>query len=256
MKRIIYVFILFALLGISINAQKSGPSKTAPNQPAKPPSKIAPNTTSEDKPLTNADIIKMVKSGFNDTVILNAIQINKTEFDLSMDGLFQLKNGGVSQKVIETMQSTITDRKNSSSPSATTNASTKTGEKRNAAGDDLAEIQINADADSIRATIIRRFTKDKFDFDKDQPNQLVFSKEVRGVTGFIAGTLLGRDQNNPRQIVTFILTKSGKGFNVLARVGIIYPNDNGQGNARQVDSKKIRKELLKVLGEIKEESEK
>ncbi len=55
--------------------------------------------------LRNADIIKLVRAGFEEKVVLNAIETNGTEFDLSIDGLLVLKGSGVSQKIIEAMQS-------------------------------------------------------------------------------------------------------------------------------------------------------
>jgi hypothetical protein len=63
-----------------------------------------PETQEGQKPLTNADIIRMVKAGFGESIILNTIQTNESQFDVSMNALFELKNAGVSEKVIETMQ--------------------------------------------------------------------------------------------------------------------------------------------------------
>ena len=60
----------------------------------------------QKKSLTNANIIQMVKGGFGENVILNAIQTNETQFDVSINALFELKNAGVSQKIIEAMQFT------------------------------------------------------------------------------------------------------------------------------------------------------
>jgi hypothetical protein len=59
----------------------------------------------DKKPLTNADVTRMVKSGFGEGVIINAIQASDTQFDVSLDALFRLKEAGVSQKIIEAMQS-------------------------------------------------------------------------------------------------------------------------------------------------------
>lgn len=58
----------------------------------------------EKKQLTNADIIRMVKGGFGESVIISAIQTNETQFDVSLDTLFKLKELGVSQAIIEAMQ--------------------------------------------------------------------------------------------------------------------------------------------------------
>lgn len=53
------------------------------------------------KPLTNADIVQMVKAGFNEPTIAQAIKVNPTDFDTSVQGLIGLKNEGVSQKIID-----------------------------------------------------------------------------------------------------------------------------------------------------------
>lgn len=55
------------------------------------------------KPLTNADIVKMVSAGFSEATILEAIRSNETAFDTSTDGLLALKQAGVSETVINAM---------------------------------------------------------------------------------------------------------------------------------------------------------
>lgn len=86
--------------------QKRAPSKSTVvvTQPRSTSVSTKPKTQEGQKLLTNGNIIQMVKGGFGESVILNAIQTNETQFDLSFDALFELKNAGVSQKVIETMQ--------------------------------------------------------------------------------------------------------------------------------------------------------
>ena len=54
-------------------------------------------------PLTNADVIKMVKSGLAESTIVAAIAANDTQFDLSSAGLQALNQAGVSSKVIRAM---------------------------------------------------------------------------------------------------------------------------------------------------------
>ena len=55
-------------------------------------------------PLTNADVIKMVKAGTPDATIANAIAgASDTQFDLSSTGLQTLSQAGVSSKVIRAM---------------------------------------------------------------------------------------------------------------------------------------------------------
>ncbi len=57
--------------------------------------------------ITNESVIKMVKGGFTEAVILNLIQTSERNLDLTLDGLFALKNGGVSQQLIEKIQAAV-----------------------------------------------------------------------------------------------------------------------------------------------------
>jgi hypothetical protein len=57
----------------------------------------------DKKPLTNADVVKMVKAELPEATILLAIQANPREFDPSVDALIELKTSGVPSKVIEAM---------------------------------------------------------------------------------------------------------------------------------------------------------
>ena len=56
-------------------------------------------------PLTNQDVVRMVKDKFADSTIVKAIEANHTAFDVSATALIGLKNSGVSQTVIEAMLS-------------------------------------------------------------------------------------------------------------------------------------------------------
>jgi hypothetical protein len=56
-------------------------------------------------PLTNQDIVRMVKDKFADSTIVKAIEANHTAFDLSATALIALKDSGVSRTVIEAMLS-------------------------------------------------------------------------------------------------------------------------------------------------------
>ena len=55
------------------------------------------------KPLTNADVIKMVKAGLDESTILLAIKNRTSQFDTSPDALIDLKTQGVPQNVINAM---------------------------------------------------------------------------------------------------------------------------------------------------------
>jgi hypothetical protein len=60
-------------------------------------------TAQQKNPLTNADVIKMVKAGLAETTIVAAIAANDTQFDLSSSGLQALNAAAVSSKVIRAM---------------------------------------------------------------------------------------------------------------------------------------------------------
>jgi hypothetical protein len=55
------------------------------------------------KPMTNDDVVAMVKAGLPDETILHAMQEQDTDFDGSAAALINLKNQGVSVKVIDAM---------------------------------------------------------------------------------------------------------------------------------------------------------
>lgn len=52
-------------------------------------------------PMTNDDVIKMVKGGLGEATVLQAIDAAEAGFDTSPDGLVKLKGGGVSDTVIQ-----------------------------------------------------------------------------------------------------------------------------------------------------------
>lgn len=65
-------------------------------------------------PMTNEDVIKMAKSGLSEAIILQSISSAEPKFDTSADGLVKLKQGGVSDKVIQHIMS----RKPGAAPTA------------------------------------------------------------------------------------------------------------------------------------------
>jgi hypothetical protein len=64
---------------------------------------VAALTAQQKNPLTNADVIKMVKAGMAENTIAAAIAGSDTQFDLSSTGLQTLSQAGVSSKVIRAM---------------------------------------------------------------------------------------------------------------------------------------------------------
>jgi hypothetical protein len=62
-------------------------------------------------PLTDQDVLQMVKAGFDDTTILRYIRSNDVDFDLSIPAMVALKNAGVSQSLIQSMLSVEVSKK-------------------------------------------------------------------------------------------------------------------------------------------------
>jgi len=57
----------------------------------------------DKKPLTNADVVKMVRAELPESTIIIAIQNSPTAFDSAPEALIELKTSGVGAKVIEEM---------------------------------------------------------------------------------------------------------------------------------------------------------
>jgi hypothetical protein len=55
--------------------------------------------------LTNSEVLEMVKAGFAEETILRSFRLNDTRFDTSVAALLEMKNAGVSEKVIQAMLS-------------------------------------------------------------------------------------------------------------------------------------------------------
>ena len=56
-------------------------------------------------PMTNDDVITMVKGGLGEATVIQAINASEPKFDTSPDGLVKLKQGGVSENVIQQIMS-------------------------------------------------------------------------------------------------------------------------------------------------------
>lgn len=52
-------------------------------------------------PMTNDDVIKMVKGGLGEATVIQAINGSEPKFDTSPDGLVKLKQGGVNDRIIQ-----------------------------------------------------------------------------------------------------------------------------------------------------------
>ena len=65
-------------------------------------------------PMTNDDVIKLVRGGLGESTVIQAIDASAPAFDTSPDGLIRLKQGGVSDTVIQR----ILSKGSSGAPSA------------------------------------------------------------------------------------------------------------------------------------------
>jgi len=73
----------------------------------------------QDKhPLTNDDVLKLVKQGFGDDVIVAMIEANDTAFDVSISGLTALKDAGISNAVMSAMLKAESKKRQAVPPAA------------------------------------------------------------------------------------------------------------------------------------------
>lgn len=70
------------------------------------------------KPLTNDDVVSMVKGGLGESTVITAIQSQDNNFDISATALLQLKKSGVSSKVMDAMLSASAKQKAASDAAA------------------------------------------------------------------------------------------------------------------------------------------
>ena len=87
--------------------------------------------------LNNDAIVKMVKAGLSDTVIVETINASTGSYDTSPNGLIALKQAGVSDKIISAIvlrSSAAVPPKNTESPSAVQGASTPSNASPSNAG--------------------------------------------------------------------------------------------------------------------------
>ena len=68
--------------------------------------------------LTNDDILTMVKGGLQETTVLNAIAANETDFDVSAKALLDLKQAGISDKIIDAMLAAETKKRSGATPTS------------------------------------------------------------------------------------------------------------------------------------------
>jgi len=67
---------------------------------------------SAQKPMTNDDVIQLVKGGLQESLILEAMDSQPTKFDISAEALVNLKQQGVSEKILLRMMAIATGSNN------------------------------------------------------------------------------------------------------------------------------------------------
>ncbi len=70
------------------------------------------------KPLSNDDVVQMVKGGFDESTTVAAIDAGETSFDTSVQALMALKAAGVSEKVISAMLAATKKKAEAAKPAA------------------------------------------------------------------------------------------------------------------------------------------
>ncbi|HZR33075.1 MAG TPA: hypothetical protein VFA76_14615 [Terriglobales bacterium] len=81
----------------------------------------------QSKPLSNDDVVSMTKNHLPESVIINAIQANETQFDTSANGLIALQKAGVSQSVMDAMLAAQKNKRNTAASAATASAPASSG---------------------------------------------------------------------------------------------------------------------------------
>jgi len=157
------------------------------------------------KPLTNQDVISMVKSALPDSVIVSAIKTNDTDFDISSTGLIALKKAAVSSKVMEAMLDAVGNKKNASVPSAI--AASAAGGSSNAASAATAALANAATAGQPSVLSLQGNAKVSL---AAEPTQIVQTKaKATSLSALAADQALAEALNVGTQAVQQALLKSG-----------------------------------------------
>jgi hypothetical protein len=86
------VVVTVVAAGCAVESRAQGAARRAPASGA-----------DGDAPLTNAAIVKLVRAKFSEKTIVAIIRARPAQFDLSPDGLIELKKSGVGERIILTM---------------------------------------------------------------------------------------------------------------------------------------------------------
>src|SRR2546430_17356534 len=97
MSRLVSTIVLITLLTLNAAAQNSA-----------------------SKPLTNDDVVSLLKGGLEEGTVISAIKSQPTHFDLSAPMLLKLKQDGVGSKVMDAMMAPPSGQQNAATPSPVT----------------------------------------------------------------------------------------------------------------------------------------
>jgi hypothetical protein len=106
MIRQLLTFAVILLLTASLSAQQAAPADAAPAQSVTPsaPAPAAPDAQpATAKTLNNDAVIKLVKAGLSDDLIVTTINASAGNYDTSADGVIALKAAGGSDKVVSAL---------------------------------------------------------------------------------------------------------------------------------------------------------
>lgn len=134
-------------------------------------------------PLTNQDVITLVKGGLGEATILQAIDTSEPAFDTSAMGLVQLKNGGVNDTIIQRILARAS-AKPVATPTAAAAAAAGPGTAAKPAPVQTAAAPVCPDCGTVQS--VREI---------DRPGQ---ASGVGAVTGGLAGAVLGRQIGGDR----------------------------------------------------------
>jgi hypothetical protein len=84
-------------------AREAGAQQVTDSQSSHSQDTAQPRPASKNPVLTNADVVKMVKGGLQESTILSVIGAAECDFDVSVDGLLALKSAGISDRVMDAM---------------------------------------------------------------------------------------------------------------------------------------------------------
>jgi hypothetical protein len=77
-----------------------------------------PATAQGQKPITNDDVVQMVKGGFDESTCITAIEAGDPNFDTSVQALMALKAAGVNEKIISAMLAATKKKAEAAKPAA------------------------------------------------------------------------------------------------------------------------------------------